>query len=301
MAKKKIIALSLVLCLIVAAYFPLKAGYAFMIKQREFSRRRACWSELGERIKKEIVGFNGRAGIIIEDLNTGCRLEVNADALFPAASLLKIPIAVSYFYAANEGKISLDEVLTLKTSDKVGGSGGIKELPDGTQFTLKRLIELMISESDNTAANMLIERLGQNYLNKCFKKIGLGRTNICRAMMDFKSRRQGRENFITASDLAYLLDEAYHKKLISKNYSQLLLKYLKEQKIRDRIPRRLPVTTLVAHKTGLERRICHDAGIVFTPKGDFMICVLTRHRGKTAKPAKIFISRIAFLVYDFFS
>ena len=157
----------------------------------------------------------------------------------------------------------------------------------------------MISESDNTATNMLIDRLGFACLNDNFKKIGLKDTNISRRMMDFRSRKAGKENFTTASDLAHILEKIYKKKLINKAYSQMCLDFLKKQKIKDRIPVKLPAGTLVAHKTGLEKGICHDAGIVFTPRGDFLICVLTRHKNKTAKSAKELIAQLAFLTYSY--
>ena len=73
------------------------------------------------------------------------------------------------------------------------------------------------------------------------------------------------------------------------------------QKINDRIPRKLPKDgTFIAHKTGLERHVCHDVGIVYTDKGNFLICVLARHQDRFAKSAKKFISDIAYLAYNYY-
>jgi beta-lactamase class A len=71
------------------------------------------------------------------------------------------------------------------------------------------------------------------------------------------------------------------------------------QRINDRIPVRLPKGTSIAHKTGLERSVCHDIGLVFTERGDFLICVLTRHKAGAARAAKNFIARVALLAYNF--
>ena len=71
---------------------------------------------------------------------------------------------------------------------------------------------------------------------------------------------------------------------------------LLRQKVNDRIPKKLPEDCPVAHKTGLERNVCHDAGIVFTQQGDFLICVLTKSRGG-ARPVKNFISDLALVIY----
>ena len=263
-------------------------------------KRKTAWEILENKIKKDSDAFNGQVGIIVKDLKRGWLISINQDKLFPSASLVKIPIMAACFFAADEGKIKLDENLELKTEDKASGLGILKEAPLGARFTIKKLIELMISESDNTATNMLIDRLGFDYLNDCFKKLGLKDTNIYRAMLDFKSRKEGRENFITALDLANLLEGIYNKRLINRTYSGMCLEFLKKQRIRDRIPARLPPDIVTAHKTGLERGICHDVGIIFAPKGSFLICVLTQHNQKTSKPAKEFIAQIAAEVCNYY-
>lgn len=301
--KKKIISLCLIFFFGFLAYFSFK-GWSnyFEIKRKrlELERRKTSWKILENDIKKELNSFKGRAGIIVKDLSTGWEILINQDSLFRSGSLVKIPIMAVCFSAVNEDKLKLNETLTLKATHKVLGSGRLKDTPPGTELTIAELIELMIQDSDNTATNMLIERLGFGYLNDCFKKLSLKDTNISRRMMDFKSRKEGKENFTSASDLAYLLEEIYNERLIKKIYSQMCLEFLKGQKIRDRIPAKLPKYTVVAHKTGLERGICHDAGIVFGPKGDFLIVVLTRHTHKSAKLAKAFIREIASRTYNYY-
>ena len=156
----------------------------------------------------------------------------------------------------------------------------------------------MIAESDNTAANMLTEKLGMDYINSSFKKIGLENTNLSRAMMDFDSRSAGIENYTTAGDMAFLMEKICSGRLIDKEVSRRCLTILAMQKVNDRIPKRLPLGTVVAHKTGLENGICHDVGIAYTPRGNFIICVLTGHNYKTARPSKKLIADISFAVYD---
>ena len=119
-------------------------------------------------------------------------------------------------------------------------------------------------------------------------------------MIDFESRKEGRENYTSAQDIASMLDKIYAGKLINRDYSEKALCFLARQKICDRLPKRLPAGTIVAHKTGLERNVCHDAGIVFSPYGDYLICVLTRHHSKTARLAKAFIAKVSLEVYNFY-
>lgn len=292
--KKRVLFFCLIFFLGIFSYFSFKAKYP------ELQEHRLAWETLEKQIKKELDGFNGQAGIIIKDLDTGWRILINQNRLFPSASLVKIPIMAACFYAVEEDKVRLAETLKLKAADKSLGSGILKNVPVGREFTIKRLIELMISESDNTATNMLIKQLGFDYLNDCFKKLKLKDTNISRLMMDFKRRKEGIENFTTASDLADLLEKIYNERLIKKAYSQMCLEFLRKQNIRDRIPAKLPLSCVVAHKTGLESSICHDAGIIFSPKRDLLIVVLTKHGNKTARLAKSFIAKIAFLAYNYY-
>lgn len=286
---KKIIYLLLISFILAAT------GYFF----RQQQKQRTAWQILEKEVARAANNFRGSCGIIIKDLNTNWQIGVNADKLFPSASLLKIPIMLACFSAADENKIKLDELLELKAKDRVGGSGKLKDMPRGSQFTVAELIKLMILESDNIAANMLIERLGFDYLNSYFRKITLKDTNISRKMMDFQGRRRGQENFTTAAELAFILEGIYRGKLINQFYSRRALELLKAQKINDRIPARLPAYAEVAHKTGLERGICHDAGIIFTRRGSILICVLTRHNNKTARSTKDFIAHLALLSYNY--
>ncbi|MFA5117057.1 MAG: serine hydrolase [Candidatus Omnitrophota bacterium] len=270
------------------------------LKNQEDKRRSLqYWQYMKQSIDHRAGNFKGTAGIVIEDLKRDYTFGLNENIPLPSASLVKIPVMAACFYAASQGKINLKAYLVLKNSSKTSGSGRLKSYPAGTQVTIEKLIEIMIEESDNTASNMLIDLLGFNYLNDTFKKLGLKNTNIVRKMMDFKSRKRGRENFTTAADLAFMLKQIYEGKLINKEISAKCLEILKKQKMRDRIPAKLPSGTVVAHKTGLERRICHDVGIIFTYRGDMLVCVLTRHKNKTAQAAKHFISYTALDAYNY--
>ena len=120
-------------------------------------------------------------------------------------------------------------------------------------------------------------------------------------MMDFKERREGEENYTTAEDMASILEKLYRGDFLNKDVSEHCLSLLGQQKINDRIPRKLPRNeTFIAHKTGLERHVCHDVGIVFTQKGDFMICVMVKHDERLAKSAKRLIANVALSTYRYY-
>lgn len=260
-------------------------------------KRGIAWGGLRERINSHLVQFKGNVGIQIEDLSRNWRISINTKNPFPSASMVKIAIMASCFEAAEKGELNLDQPIALRNSNKTSGSGELKHFRPGSQFTINELMERMICESDNTAANMLIDLLGFDYLNHSFKRLGLIDTTIVRKMLDFRYRKIGVENFTTAADISRILKDMYCARLINKNASQCCLAILKRQKVNDRIPARLPPETTVAHKTGLENGVCHDAGIVYTPHGDFLICVLTKHSYPNARMAKRLIATIASDVY----
>lgn len=263
-------------------------------------KRKNNWFKLKQELEQDIAKFNGEVGIIIKDLVMDWEISFNKDKLFPSASLAKMPIMVACFLAVEEAKLKLEQKIKLRSGDKVSGAGILKTTFPDTEFTVGRLIGLMIYESDNTATNILTNLLGLEYLNNVFKTLGLKNTNLSRKIADYSLREKGIENYTTAEDMALLLEKIYRKNLVNKNISEKCLELLKLQRINDRIPKYLPVEATVAHKTGLEQNICHDCGIVFTKKGDFIICVLTKHKEPSGISAKEFIAKISLYVHNYF-
>lgn len=269
-------------------------GYSFF----RLEKRRAGWAALQNELNAEIASYSGETGIVVKDLRTGWRILFNENLLFPSASLVKIPIMAASFKAAREGKINLDESVLLKGSYKAQGSGLLKNVPAGTSVKVSRLLELMVTDSDNTAANMLIDLLGFDYINDYSRQLGLEETNLSRKMMDFRRRRRGVENYTTPADMAYVLEKIYKKRLLNDGASKECLNLLAGQRYNDRLPAKLPAGTKVAHKTGLERNVCHDVGIIFTRRGDIMVCVLTRHAG-AGRQSKEFIAKVGLAAYNY--
>jgi len=289
MRKKTIFIFLLSALFITSAYFPYSAYRNFKEAKRKqllLERRKAAWGNLKSAVKNRIEAFGNHPSIIIKDLNMGWEIDFNKDRLVPSASLVKIPIMLSCFCAAEEREINLKDAIYLKASEKVEGSKVLGDKPVGSVFTVGELIEPMITQSDNTATNLLIDYIGFDTLDVYFKKIGLKNTNIARKMMDFKERKEGIENYTTAEDMAFVLEELYRSNFMNKEVSKQCLLLLGQQKINDRIPRGIPKDgTFIAHKTGLERHVCHDVGIVYTKNGNFLICVLVKHGFGSAKPA----------------
>src|SRR3989344_1758015 len=115
------------------------------------------WQELEQRINYQIHHFPGQTAVYIRDLNTGWTIEHNSDVLFPSASLVKLPIMAVLYQAQVSGRLSLDESLPVLRKLKARGSGHLRFRRLGSRVSVRELVYKMITESDNTATNMLAD------------------------------------------------------------------------------------------------------------------------------------------------
>jgi len=123
---------------------------------------------------------------------------------------------------------------------------------------------------------MLCEALGLGYINEKMIEWGFNVTDMKRWVLDLKMRNRGIENYTTAHEMGVLLEKIYRQELVSGGSSARMIEIMKHQLHRNRIPRYLPSDITVANKTGLMRDVVHDAGIIFSPEGDYVLVVLTR-------------------------
>ncbi|MCK5288922.1 MAG: serine hydrolase, partial [Candidatus Omnitrophica bacterium] len=263
-------------------------------------QKKSYFKTLGQLIEVENNLFEGDFSFFVKDFSyPQLEFSFKSEEKIAAASIIKFPILAVMMRAIKENKFSLDDEITIKRKDITGGSGRIKGMKVPVKLTLRKILELMITRSDNTATNKVIDLLGYDYINNDFTQLGLTGTFLRRKMMDFSLRRKGVENYTTARDITVLFEKLYSKKLVDKSSSELMISLLKKQKVNNRIPRFLPDGVIVAHKTGLERGVVHDAGIVFNEKGDYIICVLV-NKVKNFKKAKKLIAQLSLLTYNLY-
>ena len=131
-----------------------------------------------ESIKEAADGFEGRLGVAVKHLGTGEAASLNGDELFPTASVFKVPVIVELYRQVEAGAVSLDEKVALREEDKVPGSGILKELSPGLMVTLCDLVSLMMILSDNTATDLLVEKVGMENVNANLRRLGLEKTRV---------------------------------------------------------------------------------------------------------------------------
>ena len=169
---------------------------------------------------------------------------------------------------------SAEKVFSIRREDCVPSCGALTYLHDGIQVTVMDLVTLMIIFSDNTATNVLIELLGIEEINATIKKLGFEKTILRRKMFDLEKSRNGIQNYIAAGEVGRLLKMMYEGNLISRKASEKMISIMKNQQLASKIPfylKAIPDGPEIAHKTGEDRGITHDVGIIYGKK-PFVVC-----------------------------
>lgn len=223
----------------------------------------------------------------------------NASVVFPAASLIKIPIAVTVYTLAHQGSISLDTVLTMQAADIVGGTGSIQYDPPGSTYTLRNLSARMLYDSDNTATNMIIDHIGGFApVNQTMAQLGATQTWLQRKMMDMAARDAGRDNVTTPADMLLLLHLLDSGTLPGGAATGEILQAMRQTVDRQKIPALLPPGVAMAHKIGTLPLVEHDVGLLTLPDGQRVVLVFLSQQLPSNQAGISTIAEAARLVYD---
>lgn len=196
-----------------------------------------------------------------------------------AASNIKLFILITAYQQVNEGKLNLNDKYTLKDSDKVNGTGEIRNMSSGTEISIQDLLEDMMEDSDNTAANIVTRQLGgMNKVNAQIKKIGAKDTKLERMLMDMDALKDGKDNYTSVADLGMVLKKIYNHQMVSTKYDNAMLDILKKNNNHTKLPHDLPEEATVYNKTGEfdDYGVENDAAIFGNNKGSFVIVVMSQ-------------------------
>jgi beta-lactamase class A len=265
-----------------------------------------------ERITRSV---NAKWGIYIKCIETGEELAINADETMDTMSVIKIPLMVEVFRQIEAGKFALTDRVTLKDSEKRPGTGIIRSLDAGASLTIKDLITLMIIVSDNTATDMLFEKVGgPEPVNKLMQTYGLntikatGPSDVwfkaIQAEPDrWKFHTEGKTPFGLSSprDMGKLLEKIFKAEAVNKQASDQMLRIMRGQVYSSRLPKY--VTGFgVPHKTGdFLPYIGNDVGILESSNRHIIISVFTARHNGIGPNLEDAIARIAEQVANFFA
>lgn len=218
--------------------------------------------------------MKGDVSFYYKNLVTQETIKYNEEKPMLAASVIKLTVLVECFNQIKKDTIRKDDIFITKEKDKVPSCGALNYMRENLKITLEDLYVLMIILSDNYATNILIDELGIDNINKTIKEIGLKNTVLNRKMFDGEKAALGLENYISAGDIAYLLEKMYNKELIDEKSSEEMINILKNQRLNGKMPfflQSIKPKVNIAHKTGEDTNITHDVGIVFD-KEPFIVC-----------------------------
>ena len=233
-------------------------------------------------------------GIFLVDLDNNDYVNINGGSPFASASTIKVPVLVALFQDIDRGKVSLDEMLVMRQDLIAGGSGNMQYEEPGTQYSVLETATRMIIISDNTATNMLIERLGgADALNQRFLEWGLATTIINNPLPDLTGT-----NKTSPEDLSTLLIAVEEGKLISLRSRDRLFQIMRRTRTNTLLPEGLEEDAIIAHKTGDIRSVLGDTGLVDMPNGKrYVISVLVKRPDNDPK-AKELIQKISGIAYQ---
>ncbi|MEG0136870.1 MAG: serine hydrolase [Cetobacterium sp.] len=230
-------------------------------------------NELTKQIQVIVDEFQGEVGIIVRE-GTKNIFSKNEEKIFQSASIIKLFILEALLEKIENNSFSYNQRVLLKNEDKVAGFGALKLLDENINLTIKDLATLMITLSDNTATNMLIDLIGIEYIQEFIKRKGYLETRLERKMFDYIAREKGLDNYTSARDSFRVL------KNLSKNY--IALDILKNQLCNSKIPLYFFRKIEVAHKTGDLINIEHDVGTLFFKNTSVDLIILAEGQNKDA-------------------
>src|SRR5262245_23833864 len=304
---------------------------------------RPAWSAdiaaLRAQIEKVIPRVRGQVGVAIKHMESGTELMINADQTYPMASTFKVPILVELFYQRAAGKVSLSDRIEVTPTD-VHPGGTIALLLDGPglQMSVHNLINLMMRVSDNSAADLLLGKVGAANVTARMRTLGLDKIRVDRTTLEMIMDQEGvdyttygklpfpqlrdrldsvdaqtaaranerfnatEKDVATPRQMTALLEKIHRGEIVDRTSSDEIIEFMSHSMTGDaRISGLLPQGTRVVHKTGTISGRTNDTGIVFLPAvGHMVITVLTKDAKATSAEREHAIAEISRFAYDYF-
>jgi len=230
------------------------------------------WDDLQHVIERAPAGVT--LAVSARRLGTDQRFSMRGHMLLPAASTIKVAILIAVAEAVDAGRLDLAQRASVSPTDKVAGSGVVNWLHDGLTLTLGDLAWLMIAISDNTASNMLIDRLGVDAINATCTRLGATGTHLTRQFM--RQRGPNDHNIVTADDLVTLLAAIAEDRAAAPEGCTWMRRILAQQQDDSRLARHLPPGVAFAGKSGWQSDVSHDCALLTGANGTLAIAALTQ-------------------------
>lgn len=266
---------------------------------------------LESRLMPLIQAHKGQVAVAVKHLKSGESFEHRQDEPMPTASLIKFPVMIEAYRQSHEQGLDLTQPVVLKEEDKVPGSGILTQhFSAGASFSLRDAVRLMIVYSDNTATNLVLDKIGLPATAATMERLGCPNTKIHskvfrRDTSVFPERsQQFGLGSTTAAEQIRLLELLHKEELVTPEASRQMLAHLKRCDDTKKFPRLLPAGTALAFKTGSVNEVRTAAGILFLKSGPVALCVLTAknedQRWTDDNAGDVLCAKVAKEVFDHF-
>jgi len=246
---------------------------------------------LSEVVEKSLENAKGEYAVVVKELPNGKTFFYNEKKVYDSASLYKLWVMAVVFNQIKSGSLKESDMLEKEIADlntKFDIATESAELTEGDiSSTVKQALEQMIVISHNYSALLLADKVGIGKIAEFLKEEGFLQSSI---------KAPPKTN---AEDIAFFFEKLYKGKIIDREYSDKMLDLLAKQQLNDRIPKLLPEGTKVAHKTGELEGVKHDGGIVYSPKGDYIIVLMSQSNNPLGAAERM--ADISKAVYDYFN
>lgn len=233
--------------------------------------------------------------VFVWDYDTANYVDINGDKLFSAASIIKLPVLIQLFKSIEAKQVKLYDRMVLTDYYRAEGSGNLQFKAENSMYSLDKLAQVMITDSDNSATNMIMSKIGSmTDVNQGVRDWGLKHTQVHTWLPDYNGT-----NYTTARDLARLLYNIENPKFLSDSSRERILYYMSNVKNNRLIPAGLGEGASIIHKTGDIGRMLGDAGVVTTPNGKKYIVIIMVNRPYNAPEGKDFIVKASEIIYDY--
>ncbi len=268
-------------------------------------KQRALFDKLKAAINQVDRELDGVLGVAVLDLTNGDQFLLRGDEVFPQASSIKITLLAELYHQQQQaeqgtaGKAKLADLYTVRQADLVPDSFIMGGLTAGlTRVTNRDLATMVVAVSDNSATNVLMDRVGIDNVNRLMDSLGLKNTRLRRKMMDLEAAKQGRENVSTPREMMTLLQSIQQGRVLNPELTQDFLKVLSTYK-ESALLRGLPDDVRAASKPGALEGVRTDSGIIYAQNRPFVLCVMTTYL-TDPKAGEAAITKITAAAYRYF-
>ena len=249
--------------------------------------------------RQEIEGYNGEAGLYVWDLNKGFGYGIRADEQFFTASIIKVPIMVAVYRKVDEGDLSFSQEIEIKEEDWAAGAGWLQWEKAGTKQTVGDLLLLMMTQSDNVAANALVRTVGgADYVNQVARSMGAEDTLLYQKVSSERGAVPALDNRSTPRDMATMLQKIAEGKAASEKSCGYMIDLMYQDQLDWWLDAGLPAGVEAANKAGWLYRVYDEVGIVESGGHNYVVAILSKHGTADVYQGEAMIKNLSSAVWN---